>query len=400
MRKSRRITAKTHENHDKTYLSLLVFMLLFGLVMIHNATVIYSQGLFGGAYRFVFLQLGWILVGSLGFLFFYKFDYRSIYKIAYPLIFFTLIPLGILALIGTAGKLGILECGDTIIFTPCINGAYRWIYLNPPPLPKIPLVGVLGFQPSELAKFSLILYLAVQIDKTIKERKAFSVYIITAALVSGLIILQPNMSTAALIFLIASVMYFSSGAPIGPQILSLPIIGALGIVFMLTSDYRRARLMTLLGLGAEESELTMGYHIKQILIALGSGGIFGVGFGQSRQKFQYLPEVASDSIFAIIGEEMGFLGTTFVVLMFGFFIYKGLSIAKNSNDLLGKLLAVGITAWIGLQAFVNIAAMTKLIPLTGMPLPLISYGGSSMIFSLVGLGVLGNIGKQSSKSRL
>ncbi|EKD99708.1 MAG: hypothetical protein ACD_22C00195G0007, partial [uncultured bacterium] len=178
-----------------------------------------------------------------------------------------------------------------------------------------------------------------------------------------------------------------------PLFLSMPVFGALGTIFMLTSEYRRERLFTLLGLTSGE-ELSLGYHIKQILIALGSGGIFGLGFGQSRQKFQYLPEVASDSIFAIIGEELGFIGTTFVVMLFGFFIYKGLSIAKKATDNVGRMLAVGITSWMGLQFFVNIAAMTKLIPLTGVPLPLISYGGSSMIFSLMGLGVLASIGRK------
>ena len=132
------------------------------------------------------------------------------------------------------------------------------------------------------------------------------------------------------------------------------------------------------------------------MIALGSGGLFGVGFGQSRQKFQYLPEVSSDSIFAIIGEELGFIGTTLVVVLFVLFIYKGFTIAKQAPDLLGRLLAVGITSWIGLQFFVNVAAMIEIIPLTGIPIPLISYGGSSMIFSLMGLGILANIASQKT----
>lgn len=395
MKKLRRKTAQILHDHDKTFLGLIGFMLIFGVIMIHNATVIYSYDVFGGAYRFVFLQIGWILVGLVGFGFFYRFDYKNIQKIAFPLMIVTLIPLAFLALLGLLNKVGILPCSNSIIFTPCINGAFRWFYINPPPLPRLPVLGVLGFQPSELAKFSLILYLAVQLNKTIKEGSSFMVYMISAGLVAFLVLMQPNMSTAALIFLTASVMYYASGASILPQLVSLPIIGAVGIIFMLTSSYRRERLLTLIGSNAEK-ELSLGYHIKQILIALGSGGIFGVGFGQSRQKFQYLPEVSSDSIFAIIGEEMGFVGTAFVVLLFFFFIYKGLNIAKSAPDLLGRLLAVGVISWIGLQFIVNVAAMTKIIPLTGVPIPLISYGGSSMIFSLMGLGVLGNISRQSS----
>ncbi|OGC45558.1 hypothetical protein A2V49_00955 [candidate division WWE3 bacterium RBG_19FT_COMBO_34_6] len=143
-------------------------------------------------------------------------------------------------------------------------------------------------------------------------------------------------------------------------------------------------------------EQEAGYHIKQVLIALGTGGVFGIGFGQSRQKFQYLPEISSDSIFAIIGEEFGFIGTTLIVTAFGYLIYLGLQIAKEAPDSYGKMLAVGITSWIGLQFFINIAAMVGLIPLTGIPIPLISYGGSSMLFSLSALGILYNIHKQSN----
>jgi cell division protein FtsW len=137
------------------------------------------------------------------------------------------------------------------------------------------------------------------------------------------------------------------------------------------------------------------YHVKQALMALGSGGIGGVGFGQSKQKYQYLPEVASDSIFAIIGEEFGFVGTACVVFAYLYLVYRGFVIAKNAPDLLGKLIATGVSSWLGIQFFVNVAAMTKIIPLTGVPIPLISYGGSSMVFSLMGLGILANINETS-----
>jgi cell division protein FtsW len=202
------------------------------------------------------------------------------------------------------------------------------------------------------------------------------------------------MSTAVLIFLIGTIMYFSSGASILPLLASLPLLGFVGAGSILLSDYRRVRLMTMLGL-SEDAELSVGYHMRQVLIALGSGGFLGLGLGQSRQKYQYLPEVSADSIFAIIGEELGFVGTVAVVALFALFVYKGYSIAKNAPDLLGKLLAVGITSWVGLQFFINVGAMVQLAPLTGMPIPLISYGGSSTIFCLMGLGILANISKYS-----
>jgi len=364
-------------------------MLCFGIIMIYDATAVFSQSTFGEAFRLVILQVGWVVVGSIIFLFFYKYDYRKIAKISYPLFGFTLLLLIILAIFG------LLPCKEKTAFTPCVNGANRWFYLNPKPLPEIPFIGILSFQPSELAKLSLILYLAVLLDKK-KEGKfdqLFS-FLVVSGLVSFLIFLQPNLSNAFLIFAIGLSMYIASDAVLWPVIASTPIFGVLGFLFIFTSDYRKTRFLTLIN-NKSSGELSVGYHIKQILIALGSGGLFGIGFGQSRQKFQYLPEVASDSIFAIIGEELGYIGTIFVILLFGALIYKGFKIASNSPDLVGRLLAVGVTVWIGMQFFINVAAMTRLIPLTGMPIPLISYGGSSMVFSLAGLGILGSVGRSN-----
>ena len=378
---------------SKSLILLILFLLVFGIVFIYNSTVFYSQDVFGGAYRFVVLQVVWVLIGLAGFWFFYKFHYKNIAKIAYPLFLVTIVLLAIL------GVIGLLPCSVDIIFAPCINGTNRWFYLNPPPLPRIPIFGVFGFQPSELAKLSLVLYLSVQLDKVLKQRgNAFLIFLATSALISFLIFLQPNMSTAVLVFLIGTVIYFASDAPIAPLIVTTPVLGVVGFLFMLISPYRRERLFTFLGGKAHEINDAAGYHIKQILIALGSGGFFGVGFGQSRQKFQYLPEVAADSIFAVIGEELGFIGTTVLVILFAVLIYKGYKIAQEAPDMLGRLLATGITTWIGLQFFINVAAMTKIIPLTGVPIPLISYGGSSMFFSLMGLGILANISSHENST--
>lgn len=386
---SARIKRKT-PSADRSLLFLIFGLLAFGVVMVYDATVVYSQNTFGGAYRFVLSQIAWVGLGLVGFTFFYNYHYKNLHKIVFPLSIVTLIPLGLLALAGFLKSFGIMHCSQTS-FIPCINGAYRWIYLNPPPLPKIPFFGVLGFQPAEFAKFSLILYLAVSLSKK-KNDIPFTYFVISAGLIAGLVLLQPNMSTAMLIFLVASIMYFSSGNSLTPLFVTYPILGVLGLLFMIVSSYRRQRLLTLLGF-SEDASLSTGYHINQILIALGSGGFWGMGFGQSRQKYQYLPEVSADSIFAIVGEELGFIGTTVLAAVFCILIYKGYSIAKNAPDILSRLLAVGVTSWIGLQFFINVAAMVKLIPLTGMPIPLISYGGSSMVFSLMGLGILANISK-------
>lgn len=371
-------------------------LLVFGLFIIYNSTAYFAQSTFGNPFQFVLLQTVWIVVGLLGFVFFANFDYRKLGKISF---LFFIVSLGFLVFLAFIGLVLCRGPDDTgIIFAPCINGASRWFYLNPEPLPSLPFFGVLSMQPSELAKLSIILYLSTQLSKFEKRKRTgndpFMVYLVTTVVVASLLLLQPNMSTAVLIFMIGSVVYFVSGYSLWPLIASTPILGILGVVLVFTSEYRRARLLTLLGI-TPDSGYEAGYHIKQVLIALGSGGWLGLGFGQSRQKYQYLPEVASDSIFAIIGEEFGFMGTSLVLLAFGYLIYLGLRIAKKAPDMLGRMLATGVISWIGLQFFINIAAMTRLIPLTGMPIPLISYGGSSMVFTLMGLGVLRNIQKQT-----
>lgn len=385
-------SSKTIRDVDKTFLTLLAVLLVFGILMIYNATGVYAQGTFGGAYRFVLLQLAWLGLGLLGFFAFFRVDLERLRRISLTLFVVALLFLILLALVSTFG-----DCETTnFIFAPCLNGAYRWLYLNPSPLPELPLLGILGFQPSEFAKLALIVYLAVVLEKSIKAKKdSFMVFVIVAGLTSFLVLLQPSMSTAALLFLIGISMYFVSGASIRPFIVLLPSLFVIGLGFILSSDYRKARLITFLN-PSESGGLSIGYHMRQIQIALGSGGWFGLGFGQSRQKFQYLPEVAADSIFAIIGEEFGFIGATVFVLVFSFFIYKGFLIAKKAPTLFGKLLATGVTTWIAFQFFVNIAAMIHIIPLTGIPLPLVSYGGSSLVFSLMGLGILANISARTS----
>jgi cell division protein FtsW len=386
----RKKTQPTRATVDKTLILIVAALLIFGLIMIYDATVVLSQNLFGNAYQFVILQLAWIVVGFVGFYIFYSLDLEIIKKLSILFFGLSLFFLAVLALFG------VLPCETDFIFAPCINGANRWFHLNPSPFPALPVLGVLSFQPAEFAKFSLVLFLAAMLDKTIKTKsknEPFFTFLAIASLTSFLIILQPNFSTASLIFVIGSVMYFTSGAKLRPMLIVFPILGTLSVMAMLASTHTRARIKTFFDF-TQNADQTSGYHIKQILIALGSGGITGVGFGQSRQKFQYLPEVFADSIFAIIGEELGFIGTTFLVILFGILVYKGFTIAKNTPDLFARLLAVGITSWIGLQFFINVGAMTKLIPLTGMPLPLISYGGSSLVFMLMGLGVLANVSKK------
>jgi cell division protein FtsW len=210
-------------------------------------------------------------------------------------------------------------------------------------------------------------------------------------MVVGLVLLEPDLGTSVIIIAIALILYFASGAPVWHFALILPVlvVGVVGLAII--SPYRMARLTTFLH--PDKDPLGSSYHIRQALLGLGSGGWFGVGIGQSRQKYEYLPEANTDSIFAIIGEETGFVGGVAVILMFVFASWRGFRIAKRARDGFGRLLAIGITSWISVQTIINLSAMVALMPLTGVPLPFISYGGSSLIIMLAAAGILLNISK-------
>lgn len=374
---------------DKGLLMVVAGLLIAGLVVIYSSTVVHSQNVFNDPYRFVVLQLGWILISLGGFFFFYNFNYDHVRRLSYVFMGLTVFFLFILSISG------ILPCAMSNVFMPCINEANRWFILNPLPLPQIPIIGELGFQPSEFAKLSLILFLSANIPVLIKSRKTpFVFYLIATGLVSLLVLLQPNMSTAVTLFLIGSTIYFCSGASLKPVLILAPIGLVLAILFILTSPYRRERLMTFVQGHSTGDDLSSGYQIKQVSIALGNGGLFGVGIGQSKQKY-YLPEVSSDSIFAIIGEEFGFIGSITFLTAYIFLLYRGFKIALEQDDDVRRLLCIGVTTWLGVQLLIHVSANSSLIPYTGVPIPLVSYGGSSMLFSLMGLGILAGLSKRS-----
>lgn len=370
-----------HESYkfsrDNLLLYSILLLLIFGVVMVYDVSIVYAHDVFGGKYYFLFLQSAWVFIGLMGFFIGYKTDYHKISKLSIPVFLFSLFTL-ILVLLPTP-------------FAPHIYGARRWLYINPEPFPIIPLLGRLGFQPSEFVKLAFILYLATLLTK--KEDKSPFTFASLLIVVVGLVMLQPDFGTAMLISAIGVIMYFVSGASVVYFLIGIPIALILVLSVFIVSPHGRQRLLTYFHFGSVDTQ-GAGYHINQILIALGSGGIFGLGLGQSRQKYQYLPEVATDSIFAVIGEELGFIGLLFLIGVLVFIIYRGFRIAKKAPDSLGKLLATGITSWFAIQCGVNLSAMVHLIPLTGIPLPLISYGGSSMIFTLLGLGILLNVSSQ------
>ncbi len=277
-----------------------------------------------------------------------------------------------------------------LVFAPHIgfsfNGARRWIHL-----------GGFSLQPSEVVKLTMIVYLAAWLENKgehIKNLKySFLPFVTVLAVVALLILKQPDLGTLSVIVLSSVVMYFVAGAPMTH--FSLMGAGMVGAFLLLVKfeSYRLARLAVFLN--PEADVRGAGYQINQALIAVGSGGLFGLGLGKSRQKYNYLPEATGDSIYAIVSEELGLVGAVAIVLLFMGFLYRGIRIAQRAPDVFGKLVAVGITAWIVLQAFINIGAIISLIPLTGIPLPFISYGGSALMFALFGVGILLNISKHT-----
>jgi cell division protein FtsW len=288
--------------------------------------------------------------------------------------------------------------------------AYRWIFLNPAPLPRLPLLDRFSFQPTDLAKLAVVIFLAswlsegkdkVRFRKSLPSKASFLVYLKFLSLLFFVVLLtvaEPDFGTATILALTMLGTYFFASAPLPFLLLSFFLSLGGAALSILTSPYRRERLTSFLR-RTEADPLTVGYHLQQALIALGSGGWAGLGLGQSRQKYEYLPEAATDSIFAVVGEELGFLGTTAVLLLFLFVVWRGLRISRRAPDELGRLLAGGIVTWLTAQALINIAAMINLLPLTGVTLPLLSYGGSSLVVTLTAIGILLNISRQTVEVR-
>ncbi|GAB4139638.1 MAG: stage V sporulation protein E [Patescibacteria group bacterium] len=268
--------------------------------------------------------------------------------------------------------------------------AFRWLNL-----------GFITFQPSEIGKFIVIIYLATWFDSKGKDIKSFSFgfipFLILAGILSGLIILQPDLGTLIVIFAISVIIFFVAGANISHLIFmaSLASLAFYYAVLNSADNYRLARFRV--WTNPEEDPTGAGHQIYQSLLAIGSGGSNGVGLGRSKQAF-FIPEAFSDGIFTIIGEELGFVKIlAFVFLAYGVFIWRGFEISKNIKNKFAMLVAIGITSWIAVQMFINIASFTSLIPMTGVPLPFISFGGSSLLVLMFASGVLLNLSQYREK---
>jgi cell division protein FtsW len=358
--------------------TVTALLLGFGIAATYGAASLVTVRGQSVGLDFAVRQLSGALLGGVLLLIASRQDYYRWRTLAWPLLLVTLVMLLIPVLPFTTG------------IAPAVNGARRWIELGP-----------VGFQPSELARIAVVVWcamLAAKKGKQIREfKKGMLPFIVVLGLVSFLILLQPNLSMATLVALLGGLVLFASGAKIGHFIL----LSGAGVILVFhqirDAQYRLARLVTFLNPGNETTEA--GFQIHQSLVGIGSGGIFGTGFGQGQQKLGYLPYAYSDFLFSTIGEEWGFLGVLAVVSLFALFCWLGFRIARTAADPFGQYLAVGLTAAIGLTAFMHMAVSLGLMPTTGLTLPFMSYGRSSQVISLLATGILINIGRSRGRPR-
>jgi cell division protein FtsW len=351
-------------------------LLVFGLAATYGAASLLTVKGQNVGLWFALRQLTGALIGGALLLWLSRVDYYRWRQWAWPLLLITI------------GFLLIPLLPFTRSISPSVNGARRWVDVGP-----------MNFQPSELARLAVVIWCAMLASKKGEQvrdfKKGVAPFIVVLGTVSLLILLEPNLSMATLVALLGGLVLFTSGAKIGHFVLLGGIAMLLVFHQIRDAQYRLARLLTFLNPG--EGNLEGGFQIHQSLVGIGSGRLFGVGIGQGQQKLGYLPYAYSDFLFSTIGEEWGFLGVFVVVALFALFIWLGFRIAKTAADPFGQYLALGLTATIGLTAFMHMAVSLGMMPTTGLTLPFMSYGRSSQVISLAGTGILINIGRLRGK---
>lgn len=357
------------KNRKKTLIAWLFFLpiilSIIGLFFVFEASSVRSFTENNDSLRYLKLQSIWIIVGVGVMIFFSFFDYHKLYYVSFLIMIATIILLLLVLIPGIGYSAG---------------GARRWIDL-----------GIINFQPTEFAKLATILYLSSWFIH--RERKRFFSFLILLSMLIVLIMAQPDMGTATIIFLLSILIYYLAGFDLHYLLLLLPMSAGAFLFLVKVSPYRFHRLLAFFDPSLDPLGIT--YHINQILISLSNGGLLGQGFGASRQKYLFLPEAHTDSIFAIIGEETGFVGCLLLIAAFMVLIYLLYRVCTTASDRFGRLLGGGIFSFFSLQILINLAAMVKLIPLTGVPLPFFSYGGSNLLISFILLGIVMNIAKQN-----
>lgn len=360
---------------DRPFLFTLIGICIFGILMLLSASGPLGYQRFNDSWYFFRHQVLYgLLPGTLIFFVLSRLDYRKLKPFAGACLIVSIVLLMMVYLPGLGLKFG---------------GADRWVKIGP-----------IAFQPSEFVKVTFLLYVAAWLDARRRHVKSLqeglAPFLTAVGIIALLLILQPNTGSMSVIVGSAVLMYLVAGAPLG----WFAMIGAGGLALIALliklTPYRAARFMTFLH--PELDPKGIGYHINQAYLAIGSGGLFGVGYGHSRQKYLYLPEVAGDSVFAIIAEELGFFFTVFFVLSLGHLVFRCFAIARAAPDEFGTFLATGIGSWIAVQSVFNISSMLGLLPITGVTLPFVSYGSSAFIALAVGMGLVASISRTSRRT--
>jgi cell division protein FtsW len=351
-------------------------LMLFSIAFVYSASASIAEHRFGDYDKLFLNHTLRVLGGLLALIIFMKIDYHVWLKLSKPIMFATIIPLLLVFLISSP-----------------INGAYRWIY-----------IGSINFQPSELAKFALVIHFAALLTQRQEVIKDFKLgllpLLVWSFIVCLLIAIQPNFSSAMVIFIISIAMMFIGNVK-GKHLSIIGIIAFIGLIgYAVSASYRMQRIINYVSMASGSNDNNeAAFQSQQAIIAFGSGGIFGLGPGQSRQSLLFLPEAYGDFIFSIIGEEYGFIGTFLIVVVFMIMAWRGIKIARNAPDNFGYFLAFGIIFTFILYAFVSAAVNTGLLPTTGLPMPFVSYGGTAIIFYCIAMGILLNISSHSVKDR-
>ncbi|MCZ2108147.1 MAG: putative lipid II flippase FtsW [Dehalococcoidia bacterium] len=352
---------------DYALVALTTILTVTGLVAVYSSSFVIGLAQFGDSNHFIVRQVAWAILGLTLLALAARFNYQKYRPVAVPIL---LITIGMLVAVLVIGREG--------------GGARRW--LGP---------GELGVQPAEFAKLTVIIYLAAWLSSKGENVKSMEQgllpFVILIGVVGGLIMLEPNLGTTLIICLITVTMFWVAGASIG-QMAALFAAGTVAMAFLATAaGYRADRLTSFFD--AELDPRGGGFQTLQSLIAMGNGGVNGLGLGASRAKFFYIPESQTDGVFAIIGEELGLIATAAIVLLYMTLMFRGFQVARRSHDDFGRYIATGITTWITVQALLNMGGITRVIPLTGVPLPFLSYGGSALASVLLAVGVLISISR-------
>lgn len=353
-------------------MTLVTMLVIIGLIAVYSSSFALGQLEYGRPYYFVARQTMWAVVGAGLLVFFMRTDYHRLRTVS---------PLLMLAALAGLAAVLMPDLGINR------NGASRWIALGP--LPPV--------QPSEFAKLAVVIYVSAWLSSKSRNLRSFAAglapFVIMVGLVAGLVMLEPDMGTTIIIVLTTLTLFFIAGGALSHLLALISIGGVTAGFLVLTGGYRTDRIFAFVS--PEADPAGKGFHILQLLIALGSGGVTGLGVGASRQKFFYVPGAHTDGVFAIIGEEMGFVGAMAVILLFALLIYRGIRVMLNAPDNFGSLLALGVTSWIAYQSIINIGGITRSMPLTGIPLPFLSYGGSALAATMAGIGILLSVSRYS-----